>query len=301
MKLDYISIMLIIILCFEKLYSMELVPFNKRGEVCILEDCAPLYKEPDQNSEEILKKNILDFVFLISKTNITNRRGQVEEWYYVDSGDSGQTDSKNGSSLTIKGWMLGRYLFGKDHLKPLTNVKEMFIIAGYPDYADYYRVYSDGTFLSRDIEGGNTGQKGKLYGYTNIIAVKFNNALIFYAFFYYEEGGDLKSRFANEVIVLTNKSDFPPWAQADVPPVLEGDFAHLIGDNVNIRAKPTTNSAMLTRLKKGARVKVLEISEEVFRVGDREGLWVYVETDEKDKQGKPIRGWMVDIYLKPEE
>jgi hypothetical protein len=48
-------------------------------------------------------------------------------------------------------------------------------------------------------------------------------------------------------------------------------------------------------------VKVLERSEEVFRVGDREGLWVYVETDEKDKEGKPICGWMVDIYLKPEE
>ncbi|URA10630.1 SH3 domain-containing protein [Thermospira aquatica] len=75
----------------------------------------------------------------------------------------------------------------------------------------------------------------------------------------------------------------------------------LTGDNVNVRSEASTNSAVLLKLKKGARVKLLERSDVTFTIGDRTGNWVYIDTGVKDKKGKPIKGWMVDIYLDEEE
>ncbi len=74
----------------------------------------------------------------------------------------------------------------------------------------------------------------------------------------------------------------------------------LTGDNVNVRSEASTNSVVLLKLKKGARIKLLERSDVEFTVGDKKGYWVYIETGVKDKKGKTIKGWVVDVYLKEE-
>ncbi|URA10591.1 SH3 domain-containing protein [Thermospira aquatica] len=71
----------------------------------------------------------------------------------------------------------------------------------------------------------------------------------------------------------------------------------LTGDNVNVRTEPSTNSAVLCRLKKGARVKFLEGSETTLTIGDKTGYWLYIDTGIKDKKGNTIKGWVLDLYL----
>ncbi len=78
------------------------------------------------------------------------------------------------------------------------------------------------------------------------------------------------------------------------------DYYILTGDNVNVRSEASTNSAVLLKLKKGARVKLLERSDISFTIGDKTGNWVYIDTGVKDKKGNTIKGWIVDVYLKEE-
>jgi hypothetical protein len=283
-------------LYFSYLFGEEIQPFGKMGEVYIIQDNTPLYEKADISSCLILRLNRLQLVYILKTTNLIRSHFQ-EKWIYIDSQQVTNEYYRAGTP-TIKGWVERKYLIGKNDFEKIDQIDEMFISISYAEYGVDYHIYSNGIFIYK------FGDEKKLYK-GNVYRCKVNTnffSLNYAEFFWYSNNVvEVPSPFVSKITVLTNKSDFPPWAQSDVPPVLEGDFAHLTGDNVNIRAKPTTNSVVLTRLKKGARVKVLEISEEVFRVGDREGLWVYVETDEKDKHGKPIRGWMVDIYLKPKE
>ncbi len=83
--------------------------------------------------------------------------------------------------------------------------------------------------------------------------------------------------------------------------VVTDKYYILTGDNVNVRAEATTNSKVLLQLKKGTRVKVLKRSDVGFMVDGKKGYWVYIDTGVKDKKGKTIKGWVVDVYLKQEE
>lgn len=206
MKFKFIKL-LMILLFYGKINSTELIPFDKLGVLYISENNVPLYKEPDENSEEILNVNILDFVYLIERRIVTNSCGKLEEWCFVDTSKKTNFDVK---TPTIKGWMLGGYLIGKRHFKPVKRMKEMFIIALYPDDSDYYRIYSDGTFIQYKYpyDKKDRGLKGRIYRYKNIIAFKFYDSLDFYEFFYYDKTGNLGARFA-DLEVITNKKEFP--------------------------------------------------------------------------------------------
>ena len=76
----------------------------------------------------------------------------------------------------------------------------------------------------------------------------------------------------------------------------------LTGDNVNVRAEASTNSAALVKLSKGAKVTLLKRSDIVLTVGDKKGFWAYIDTGVKDKKtGETIKGWVFDYYLKKAE
>jgi len=283
------------VVCFSHLFGKEIEPFGPMGDVFVIVDKAPLYDEPDFNSRLIWKLEMLERVYISKKTNMS-KNGVQEEWFYVDS--KILTNSRRGIP-SIKGWIERKYLVGRGDFEEVKEMKEMFISVVYQEYGVEYHIRPDGFFTCSFGEEENRLHRGRIYWCkvnTNFFSFEHGE------FFWYSNNEvKVPSIFVYEVMVYTNKFEFALWASADISQVVAGGYAHLTGDNVNIRANPTTNSVVLTRLRKGARVKVLEISEEVFRLGDREGLWVYVETEEKDRNGKPIRGWMVDIYLKPEE
>ncbi|URA09141.1 SH3 domain-containing protein [Thermospira aquatica] len=109
-------------------------------------------------------------------------------------------------------------------------------------------------------------------------------------------------------IVDNNKKPIRGWIFDAYLSYKQPDMSHyfeyyfiLDTENVNLRAKPSTNSQVLLRLRKGAKVKVLEWSDKTLTIGDRSGSWVYVDTGIKDKSGNTIKGWIVDIYLDEEE
>jgi hypothetical protein len=72
----------------------------------------------------------------------------------------------------------------------------------------------------------------------------------------------------------------------------------LTGDNVNVRQLPfQTNSVILTVLKKGARVRLIERMPEDITIGGKVGHWAYVETEVKDKAGNAVKGFVFDAYM----
>ncbi|URA09902.1 SH3 domain-containing protein [Thermospira aquatica] len=105
---------------------------------------------------------------------------------------------------------------------------------------------------------------------------------------------------SNSSIQSTNKLKLLNVTNSGVNSCEKEDYHILTGDNVNVRSEASTNSAVLLKLKKGARVKLLERSDVTFTIGDRTGYWVYIDTGVKDKEGNTIKGWVVDIYLKEE-
>ena len=57
----------------------------------------------------------------------------------------------------------------------------------------------------------------------------------------------------------------------------------LFGDNVNLRAKPSTTSKEITRLRIGFEVKIMEKTDIVFESGDSKTYWYQVQY--KDQKG----------------
>lgn len=238
--------------------------------------------------------------FVVYRPEMVDKRlgDKYEDWLYIDTGK--YEDPTTGKKI-IFGWIRKNYVAIPDEFERVTNFESFKVIGWVGDSYWDYTFYKDGTYIRCDEKGrkikGKIYKKGVVFLARDLVPTDSKYYLYnvfvldregYYNFPCVDENGEL-IRVKSEIYSSFDHiySNF--------------NYYILTGDNVNIRAKPTTNSAVLTRLKKGARVKVLEISEEVFRVGNREGLWVYVETGEKDRNGKPIRGWMVDIYLKPEE
>jgi len=189
-------------LYFEK---TNLIPFNDCNVVYILEEDTPIYAQPSERAQIILKGNTLDPVSLISRTEMFNERGNFEEWYFIDSEIPPDLEklemekTEEGWRVkTLKGWVLGRYLVGKNNFKPIQKIQEMIIIVNYPDWLDYYHIYPDGTFISEDSDDEEgKGHKGRVYRYKNIISLDFKE------FFYYDKEGKLQGQFADDVEVIT--------------------------------------------------------------------------------------------------
>lgn len=376
-----ILVFLVLLTLFSSLRAQLLKPFNKR-KVYVSENKVSLYEEPDRNSRELLRLDILDFVYILENTNLA-RQGVREEWYYIDSVKS---KGYEGNTSRIKGWIERKFIIGESDFKPVNKISKMFIVVSYPEFGVEYHIESNGIVKERFMEKESKIVISKLFACKNILSLDHRE------FFYYDEKGFLNSRFANEIKVITNQDKFPSWINEaghclipnmyyfissnkvniyKVPEVngqavinlkkgtrvklervlletiknrtghwafvdtgikdkngdtikgwvldvyLKEEFSRidssekgnpettkysiLTGDNVNVRAEATTNSKVLLQLKKGARVKVLEWSDIEFTVGDKTGYWVYIDTGVKDKKGKTIKGWIVDIYLKPEE
>lgn len=200
MKWRFIFALLIALVCCKKSYSEELIPFDEMKTFYVAEDNTPVYEKPGYQEKSIIELNILDFVYLIEKTELNTSNGNIENWYFVDTS---KKTNFNANIPTIKGWILSKYLLGKNHFKPVKKMQEMFIIATYPDWSDYYHIYPNGTFISKNpFDKKSKGYRGKVYKYKNIISLNFKE------FFYYNEEGELQGRFS-DVEVITNKKKFP--------------------------------------------------------------------------------------------
>ncbi len=111
---------------------------------------------------------------------------------------------------------------------------------------------------------------------------------------------DYKSGIKKEFKYIFKEGTFELLSQSEF--TNSWGYHILTGNNVNVRAEATTNSKVLLQLKKGTKVKVLDRSDIEFTTVDgKTGYWVYIDTGVKDKKGKTIKGWVVDVYLKPEE
>ncbi len=294
--------MLFVSIHFFDLFGREIQPFGKLGEVYVISDNASLFEKPSASSKELLKVPIFRCVRILdSKSTFSSNEGK-KEWYYVDSGivsNESMVNTKEGwKYITIKGWIERKYLAGKDDFRKVSKINEMFVSILYTEDGIDFHIRSDGTFSYK------FGDDPKLY-YGNIYQCKKNTNFFSFnhmEFFYYliDNVIEVPSPAVSDIKILTDKSQFPDWAKSDTPPVLD-EYAILTGDNVNVRAEATTNSKVLLQLKKGTKVKVLERSDVEFIVDNKTGHWVYIDTGVKDKKGKTIKGWVVDIYLKPKE
>lgn len=72
---------------------------------------------------------------------------------------------------------------------------------------------------------------------------------------------------------------------------------------LNVREEPSTRARVLTQVRPGDEVVVLERFREIT-IGDRTGHWVFIATPQcvNDSCERVIAGWVVDFYLDyPEE
>ncbi|URA10665.1 SH3 domain-containing protein [Thermospira aquatica] len=250
-----------------------------------------IYNEPNINSKVIRSLNITEIVLIESNVMVTNAEGTKEKWLFIKT--------LGGK----KGWIQRNTIAKPTDFKQVKKFGDYYIEGWSGDYDFAYRFYRNGTYKMKvfdDIKEKTIYKIGRLYRCKNIVATEGG------ALFYFDEEGNLftdvlfiDDKTGEPFRAITNKSEFPKWAQSDKAPVLETYYI-LTGDNVNVRSEASTNSAVLLKLKKGARVKLLERSDVTFTIGDRTGNWVYIDTGVKDKKGNTIKGWVVDIYLKEE-
>lgn len=76
------------------------------------------------------------------------------------------------------------------------------------------------------------------------------------------------------------------------------DTYYVIGNNLNVRIKPSVESKILKQLKIGSRVRVIRESNMMYKGG----YWVYVDTglliyNEKINNYVNLKGWVVNTYI----
>jgi len=200
MKWKFVFALLIALASCKNSYSTELIPFgNKLKKVYISEDNVPVYEFLSNQEEISITLNTLDVVYLISnKTIIEGKKSEI--WYYVDTWIPIEGSSE---SITIKGWINGKYLLGRAHFRPVRKIKEMFIMMEGPEGGAYYHLYPNGTYSTKCPEDKKSKLYfGKIYQYKNIISLNLME------FFYYDEENNLRNRDF-KIEVITNKKKFP--------------------------------------------------------------------------------------------
>jgi len=306
--MKYSIILVIIILNVQNIYSesRELQPFGTDSAIAI-DDNVLLYKEPTISSESIARIPHLQGVRIIAKTNVISS-GKDQLWYYVDSGMQNQKEkvrvvSNRIITPTLKGWVQREDLAGWGDFKPADKIQEMFIICyeveGPPVY---YSIYPNGTYkISTEdkyyySESVKIHLNGKVYRYKNVLLLTGKAGEVA-NLFYYDYEGKLRGGSSWETKVITNKAKFLEWKKFDILGIL----CVVTGDNVNVRTEPNTNATVLLKLKKGAKVVVINRQDEEVTIGDKTGHWAYIDTGVKDKKGNTIKGWVFDVYLKEAE
>lgn len=76
------------------------------------------------------------------------------------------------------------------------------------------------------------------------------------------------------------------------------DLYTITGDNIRVRSGSGTNSQVLLTLSRGAKVSLINRSNNAFSAGGKNGSWVYIDTGDPDGKGGTLKGWIVDVYLK---
>lgn len=72
----------------------------------------------------------------------------------------------------------------------------------------------------------------------------------------------------------------------------------VVGNNLNVREKPSTNSKVIYQLKIAERVVVLKRSGIQYRSDSIIGEWVYIDTKHKNSERtSTIKGWVVDFFI----
>ncbi len=269
--------------------------YSKEIGMIVVEEEIKVYEYPCTSSNII--KNLEAGSFVVYNFQLEDRKlaSIYFDWLYIDT-LMYKNPNKGGERLF--GWIKKEGVATPDEFERVTNF-ESFKVRGWSGDSYYdYEFYKNGTYIRYNEERkkihGKVYNKGKVFLARDSIPTESNylyNLFVldnegYYTFFCEDEKGELvriKSQIYTKTCNWNNKNK----------------LAILTGDNVNLRSGPGTNYEVLRQLRKGERVKVLEVSQKVYRQGEQEGLWVYVETERKDNTGKVLKGWLVDIYLKP--
>ncbi len=285
----------IIVLFINFVYASDLQPFDKDGAIVMNMDTI-LFEKPDIKSIKITNfyNNNWREIELISQTNIKYNDSN-ETWYYINS----YIVTNWQPPSTLYGWVKRSDLGGKNDFKPVNKIPEILIVESMVDIPDFLHIhiYSDGTYQIKKNKSNKTILlRGKVYQYQNIIMLGNERG----EYFYYNENEYIKGLIPIITYsIYTNKSEFPDIGKPSS--VLSGSIYILTGDNVNVRSEASTNSAVLVKLSKGAKVTLLKRSDIALTVGDKKGFWAYIDTGVKGKTGENIKGWIFDYYLKKEE
>lgn len=266
------------------------------GEVLyIATDKAAIYQRPSTTSEMVIELGILEEVYYLYSTNISSRC-----WVYVDTGKSKRYRA---GVDPIEGWIEGNNICRKKDFLPANRLPEMLLILPFIEgeadvyLIDAYYILSNGNFFKLLSSGPPFFEKGQVHFYRDILMFPSQRGPRLFVF---REGKMYEKNFF-EVTVLTNRVEFPLWARDDLD--TQGfPKMRVIGDKVNVRVNPSTNAFVVTCLRKGEKVRFIDILKELpeQRIGGKRGRWCYVETFHEDERGRLIRGWIFDAYLKKE-
>ncbi|URA10256.1 SH3 domain-containing protein [Thermospira aquatica] len=265
----------------------------------VVEENLNVYEYPSISSNIITTLKAGFFVVYNPELINKNLADKYGEWVYINTGV--YKNPAKGEDI-IFGWARKSGVAKPDDFERVTNFESFKVIGSMGDSYYNYSFYKDGTYIRYNEKGkkirGRVFKKGVVFlardstptdskYYLYNLFVLDNEG--YYNFSCEDENGQLvriKSKIYSSSYSLEN---------------LTNDYHILTGDNVNVRAEASTNSAVLLKLKKGARVKILKRSDVTFTISDRTAKWVYIDTGVKDKKGNTIKGWVVDIYLDEEE
>jgi hypothetical protein len=81
--------------------------------------------------------------------------------------------------------------------------------------------------------------------------------------------------------------------------LLENDYYVVIGDNLNLRMEPFTNSPVKEVLSLGKKVKKIKSQGESIIINNIKGEWFLVDTESYDKSNpkSTLKGWVFSGFL----
>ncbi len=275
-----------------------IIGYSKNVGMIVVKERLEVYEYPCTSSNVITTLNAGFFVVHRSELVDKSLVSKYENWLYIDTG---RYENPAKGEKIIFGWVRKSGVATPGEFERVTNFESFKVIGWVGDSYWNYTFYEDGTYIRYNERGRKI--KGKVYKKGVVFlardSVPTDSKYYLYNIFVLDREGyyNFPCEDENGEQVRIKSKIYSQFNSQDS----DSGYHILTGDNVNVRAEATTNSKVLLQLKKGTRVKVLERSDVEFTVGDKTGYWVYIDTGVKDKKGNKIKGWVVDIYLKPEE
>ncbi len=282
----------------------NIIGHSKNIGMIVVEESLDVYEYPCTFSNIITTLNAGFFVVYRPELVDKSLSSKYGNWLYVDTGK--YENPANGEKI-IFGWVRKSGVAEPDEFERVTNFESFKVIGSVGDSYWNYTFYEDGTYIRYNEKGRKI--KGKVYKKWIVFlardSVPTDSKYYLYNIFVLDRKGyyNFPCEDENGEQVRIKSKIYSQFNSQNS----DDGYYILTVDNVNVRAEATTNSKVLLQLKKGTKVKVLERSEKEFTVEDTStgrvttGHWVYIDTGVKDKKGKAIKGWVVDIYLKTEE